>query len=337
MALLVLRVTEKCNLNCRYCYAEVENPEDMTFEIAKCAIDEFYKKFGDFKIQFTGGEPILNYELILEIVDYLKKIGISVPMNIQTNGTLLTKEKIIKLNENKIGISISIDGFGRKNDSLRPMKNNNASGFKIVDENISYMAENGIPTQLNAVISKESADFIDELFDYALIKGNIRGISVDVLRNIEKGKDVESADKVQVLKLLKRIKKKLEILNRAGIRIEFKDFSKMSYLVLNNINKKHYCYAQTNESIAVRPNGDFYPCSSLAGDKNFLIGNVKKGVDRIPIFFKISEEREKCRTCEIKNFCCGACPAGRIYGESDLDCVIKKYSYGYSKRMIKEK
>ncbi len=336
MALLVLRVTDKCNLKCRYCYAYRENGADMDFSVAKKSIDEFYNHYLKFKIQITGGEPLLNYDLIIKIAEYIKSLGIEAPINIQTNGTLLNRERLENLQKYNIGISISLDGIMQINDNLRPLKNGESS-FRITDANITKMAEMGIYTQLNAVVTKENVDYIDKLFDYALVKGNIRGISIDILRNISKGKNVESADKEQLIQLLKRIEIKLELFRSAGIQIEFKDFSKMVYILSNNIERNHYCYAQTYSSIAVMPNGDYYPCSSLAEGEEFFIANINEGIGEIKVFRQLMTNSNKCNKCDIKNLCCGGCSAGRIYGNSDLDCIIKTYSYEYAKKMLKNK
>ena len=81
---LILRLTNRCNLACRYCYAACDGlngdsgGSDMTFETARKAIDLFAQPGDRLRIQFTGGEPLLCVDLMAEIFDYVKKAGIQI-------------------------------------------------------------------------------------------------------------------------------------------------------------------------------------------------------------------------------------------------------------------
>lgn len=333
MALLVLRITDDCNFSCKYCYVKKEK-NYMDFSTAKQALDYFASKYGDFKIQITGGEPLLNFDLIMDIVKYLEEKNISSPINIQSNGSLLDQEKVRKIKEHKINISLSLDAYGDLNKSLRPMKNSVESSFYLVDQAIDLLAKNKMETQINAVLTAENVGAIDKLIDYCLLKGNVRGLSIDNLRPINLGSNLRPANKDQVLALLNRIEEKLISYYQAGIDFEFRDFSKMIYILSKDIKRESYCYAQTDKSIALMPNGDCYPCSSLAGYKDFCYGNIGDGLEEIKLFPKLQDLNDACKSCSIKSYCCGACPAGRLSGFNEIDCTIKKFSYVYGKKFL---
>ena len=126
--LLALSVTEDCNLRCRYCYAcGGKKKTAMSWEKAKRAIDVTAECFPSFKIQFTGGEPLLNLDLIEKAVDYLDEIGLQAPCQVQTNATLISSDVAARLKSLKIGIGVSLDGPPQVNDALRPFSDGRGS------------------------------------------------------------------------------------------------------------------------------------------------------------------------------------------------------------------
>ncbi len=92
----------------------------MGWVTARRAIDVMAECFDGFKIQFTGGEPLLNLGLIERAVDYLDEMGLQVPCQVQTNATLITPDVAGRLQSLKIGIGVSLDGPPSVNDRIRP-------------------------------------------------------------------------------------------------------------------------------------------------------------------------------------------------------------------------
>lgn len=139
-------LTERCNLSCSYCYFPKRRYlKDIDEKLIKKAIDIFFCfPPAEKTILFTGGEPLLRFDLIKKIVPYIrnqeKKKGIAVSLNLFTNGTLLDKQKSAFLAANKINITVSIDGAKQTNDSQRRFLNNmNSSCFDKIRQNLGNL------------------------------------------------------------------------------------------------------------------------------------------------------------------------------------------------------
>lgn len=73
---ITLIITENCNLNCTYCYEKHKENSYMTFETAKKIIDKEFEEVSDkdfIQVEFFGGEPFLNFDLIKEVVEYVNE------------------------------------------------------------------------------------------------------------------------------------------------------------------------------------------------------------------------------------------------------------------------
>ena len=89
----------------------------MDFETAVNALDHFSGQ--PMKIQFAGGEPLINYDLICKIYEYVEQCGYDAVFQMQTNGTLIDEEKAKEIKEMKIAVGVSIDGPPDINEWLR--------------------------------------------------------------------------------------------------------------------------------------------------------------------------------------------------------------------------
>ena len=135
MSQLILIVTEDCNIRCRYCiysdnYPHVKgySKKNMSFEVAKKAVDAYmalHKKRVESgyrrkpMLTFYGGEPLLNFDLIKQVVDYCNEMNYDPRIFMTTNATLMTDEMIDYIIENHIVVTFSLDGFKENNDRNR--------------------------------------------------------------------------------------------------------------------------------------------------------------------------------------------------------------------------
>ncbi len=148
---LILNVTQNCNLRCKYCifsgkyegYRE-HTSQKMSIDIAKKSIDTFIRHVQDWQskslskspiISFYGGEALLEFNLIKEIISYIKSLDFNPMLCITTNGVLLDTDKIKFLVDNNVVVSISLDGPKELHDKNRVM-NNNEGTYDIVYNNI---------------------------------------------------------------------------------------------------------------------------------------------------------------------------------------------------------
>ena len=132
-SMIILGITERCNLRCEYCcYSghfegyRSHNNRSMTFEIAQKAVSQHLHSFqqnGRGGVSFYGGEPLLEFELIKQVVDYTEKeanlLGKEIVFTITTNGTLLDDEKIHFFVKHNFVVLISIDGPKESHDRYR--------------------------------------------------------------------------------------------------------------------------------------------------------------------------------------------------------------------------
>ena len=108
--MLVLTLTGRCNFACRYCYAADADQVDMKEETAIAALHLAGRGGNRFLLQFSGGEPLLRFPLIRKLVEIAERNHYDAQMQIQTNGSLLTKDIGTWLYRHGVGIGISCDG-----------------------------------------------------------------------------------------------------------------------------------------------------------------------------------------------------------------------------------
>lgn len=149
---LTLNVSEACNMRCKYCvysgkyfYKRTHNSRLMNFIVAKRAIDFFLahsRESENAAITFYGGEPLLNFKLIKDCVEYIKTIKATdqVSLGMTTNGTVLTNEMVDFLISNQISLLVSLDGPRAVHDRYRVFKNGRGS-FNVIINNLSKIRE----------------------------------------------------------------------------------------------------------------------------------------------------------------------------------------------------
>lgn len=157
MKLLILLVTNDCNMFCSYCYAKGgEKQEYMSWETARNALDYVLSRNESFKIQFAGGEPLLAFGLIKQVVQYAKSHSRSVMFQMQTNGTLIDGSMAQELRRLDISLGVSLDGPIRINDQLRPFRGDTGS-TPLVVRGLRNLAQEGIMVGLTTVLTRQSA------------------------------------------------------------------------------------------------------------------------------------------------------------------------------------
>ena len=292
MKYLILKITNKCNLNCIYCYNYKENYEnknnknnkDMDFKTAKNSIDNILTDGGELlKIQFTGGEPLLNFNLIEKIINYCNKNyknkNINISYAVQTNGTLLNEELIKKIKELNLKIGISIDGIDI-NDILRPYKNGRSSTLDTL-KGIYLLKNNNIPFGITTVITNKNLSYVDEFIQYLIALG-VKSVSFDLLKPKQKEHLNLMPNEEEFNKILKELK---------NYPIYIKNLQKRP--------KDKYCFLNTGDLLFVNEFGDIYPCPTLEG--YFYMGNIND-INKNIKNFKINHNKCFAREYLIKKF-----------------------------------
>ena len=325
--LLVLRLTQRCNLRCAYCYAARggETEPDMDEQTALRAVECCCPPGGSLRIQFTGGEPLLCLELMEAVARFGRESGRRLTLAVQTNGTLLTGEVCRRLKAIRCAVGVSLDGVGAAN-GLRVFPDGEASLSRTV-QGIRELGQCGLRCGLTAVVTRVSAAHLGQLADLALCLGNVAGVGLDLFRPLGRGADRDLSADPQALRLgLRELKRKTAALQEAGIPFRLRELERLRRRQSLSCPGELYCYAQTSLSLAVDGRGDCWPCSSLAGQEMYRLGNLRAGLPGRGAPLGALAAPGTCRSCGRFFQCLGGCPAGRVgRGETDrLTCVMQQ-------------
>lgn len=282
-------VTTRCNLNCKYCYEGKKSNKDMSKETADRVVDWILKMNTEdvINIQFHGGEPLLNFEIIKYILLKLKK-NKKVEPRMTTNCYYITNEIAEFLKENNFEVYVSIDGPKNVNDINRVDHNGNGSFDKII-EGIRILQSYGNKVHARGTVTPETAKYYHESGLYLL-----NNISDSV--GIEPDFSTSKWDKDSIKVLINEIEKnsKLE-LEGTGITLDIS--SKDRYHKLGKCDG-----AITNYFIS--EDGDLYPCLFAYIGKFERLGDVINGqTSSIDVEDIYSIEYEKCSNCVQKDTC----------------------------------
>jgi len=322
---VVLWLTNDCNLRCVYCYANAgEKKEYMTLETAKKALEIPKSKF---KLQLAGGEPLLNFNLIKDIHEYLKINNSEIKMQMQTNGTLINSKIAKEIKRMNISLGVSLDGPIDINEKLR-------GNTKAVINGIKTLGQEGMMVNLNCVVTKENIEYLYKLVDLALYLGNVGGIGLDLLRDTGRAcsNNIKRATPSQIKKSLKKAyDRTIELWKLTGRKIVIREIEDARKRIAENKVCTDYCHAVYGGSMAVHPNGDMYPCGSLSGIPKYYMGNVYDLSFQKEIRID-NNKSEGCKGCKYEKICVGACPARNIInGKGDKvtieDCTLRKASF----------
>ncbi|MGN0476866.1 MAG: thioether cross-link-forming SCIFF peptide maturase [Ruminococcus sp.] len=341
---LCLHVAHDCNLCCKYCFAgEGEYSGDrslMTFEVGKRALDFLIEQSGDRKnleVDFFGGEPLMNFDVVKQLVEYARSIekekGKNFRFTLTTNGVLLDDEVMEWANKECYNVVLSLDGRKETNDRMRVTKNNKGS-YDLILPKFIKMAESrnqqgyyirGTYTHYNKDFASDILHLADLGFEQLAMEPVVADPKMDYAL---KESDIPAL-KEQYDILAKEMCKR----NREG-----KGFTFFHYMIdLEGgpcIYKRISGCGVGTDYMAVTPWGDLYPCHQFVGDEKFLLGNVFDGVKNTEIVneFKMCNvySREACQNCFAKLYCSGGCSAnayhttGKITGTCDMSCELHR-------------
>lgn len=308
---LILRITERCNLKCAYCYAADQPKPDMTSETAIKAVKLCCKQGDSLRIQFTGGEPLLNFSVIEDVYRFGKETNRNLILAIQTNATLLTGEICGKLKKFHCAVGVSLDGIGNEN-RFRVFPDGTPA-YEKTAEGIHNLAEENMRCNITTVISSANTENLHRILDAALYFGNIAGIGLDLCRPIGRAASNDCAPSPEALeKGLNNLISRYKDLRRAKIPLHLREWDRLTNRRRYPSDDCIYCYAQTEKSLAVDGNGDCWPCSSMIGISQCLLGNIKDGLPERKRSRLNLAPPSACMACPSFSLCKGGCPAMRI-------------------------
>lgn len=360
---MCLHIAHDCNLRCKYCFASTgdfgASRSLMSLEVGKKAIDFLIKKSENRKnleVDFFGGEPLMNFEVVKKIIKYARKQEKIHDKNfrftITTNGILLDDEKIDFINKEMSNVVLSLDGRKEINDSMRKTCNNKGSYDLIVDKfkdltktrNYENYYIRGTFTKNNLDFLKDVVHFSDLGFDQISIEPVVTDPSQDYA--ITESDLPRIFDEYEDLakEMIRRYKNKQELLkqnkNIKDIDNKDKTFNFFHFMIdLDQgpcVLKRLRGCGSGNEYIAVTPEGDIYPCHQFVGKSSWKMGSViddsfnteiKKIFADTNIYTK-----PDCKECWAKFYCSGGCSANNLFYAGSL-----KKPYKISCDMMKKR
>lgn len=322
---LILRLTERCNLRCRYCYAAGHPQPDMTPEILEQAIALCCQPGETLRVQFTGGEPLLAFDLMRRGEEFGRRTGRKLILAVQTNATLLTPEICQWLRESRCAVGVSLDGLDQCG-ALRCFPDGRPA-LPAALEGVRMLGQYGIRCNLTAVITSANAERLDSLLDLALGLG-IAGIGLDLFRPLGRGAEQSfSPAPEQLERGLRAMLRRYREIQALGIPLRLRELDRLRLRSQAKEGQWLYCYAQTEKSLAVDGVGNCWPCSSLLGLPGALLGNLRDGLPQAQREIPGLMPPPKCQSCSELRACRGGCPAGRIGNQNQVDllnCLMLK-------------
>ena len=341
---LCLHIAHDCNLACQYCFAEEGEYHGrralMSFEVGKKALDFLIANSGNrrnLEVDFFGGEPLMNWEVVKQLVEYgrskEKEYNKNFRFTMTTNGVLLNDEVMEFCNREMSNVVLSLDGRKEVNDKMRPFRGGKGS-FDLIVPKFQKFAEmrgdrdyyvRGTFTRHNLDFSKDVTEFADLGF---------RSMSIEpVVAKPEEEYAIREEDLPQIMEEYDHLAEEYIKRKKEGRGFNFFHFN----IDLNQgpcVAKRLSGCGSGTEYLAVTPWGDLYPCHQFVGQEEFLLGNVDTGVtnERIRDEFKLCNvyAKDKCRDCFARFYCSGGCAAnsynfhGSITDAYDIGCAMQK-------------
>ena len=336
---LCLHVAHTCNLNCSYCFAAQGRYQGeralMSFEVGKRAMDFLIENSGarrNLEVDFFGGEPLMNWEMVKKLVAYCReqeKIhNKNFRFTLTTNGMLIDDDVIDFCNREMSNVVLSLDGRREVHDRLRVDYAGRGSYDQIVPKFQKFVAARGDKSYyIRGTYTHNNTDFTNDIFHMADL--GFKELSMEPVVSRPDDPCALTAEDLPVLK------EQYEILAKEMIKRdrEGRDFTFYHYMIdLTGgpcIYKRISGCGSGTEYMAVTPWGDLYPCHQFVGDPKYLMGDIWKGVTNTAVRDEFKHcnayARPECKDCWAKLYCSGGCAANAYHATGSIRGV---YEYG---------
>ncbi|OIJ22190.1 thioether cross-link-forming SCIFF peptide maturase [Anaerobacillus alkalidiazotrophicus] len=339
---LCLNVAHTCNLTCDYCFASQGkyngNRAIMSYEVGKRTIDFLLENSGHHRnldIDFFGGEPLMAWEVVKQIVAYArskeKEFKKSFRFTFTTNGMLLNDEVTEFLNQEMYNVVLSLDGRKEVHNRLRKTVSGKGSYEQIVPKFKEFIEKRGDKEYyVRGTYTHNNVDFTNDIFHIADL--GFDKLSMEpVICDPSEPYALTDEDLPEIYNQYEILAK--EMLNRQEKGNGFTFYHYMLDLSEGPcIQKRISGCGSGTEYLAVTPWGELFPCHQFVGDEEFSMGNIWDGIIKADIQDQFKENncysKPHCEGCWAKLYCSGGCPAnalhstGSIKGTDDFSCDI---------------
>lgn len=341
---LCLHIAHDCNLACKYCFAEEGEYHGrralMSYEVGKKALDFLIANSGsrrNLEVDFFGGEPLMNFEVVKQLVAYgreQEKIhNKNFRFTLTTNGVLLNDDILEFLNKEMANVVLSIDGREEVNNKMRPFRNGKGS-YDLIVPKFQKVAESRNQTNyyVRGTFTRNNLDFSEDVLHLADL--GFEQISVEpVVAADTEDYALREEDIPVICEQYDKLAKEMVKRSKEGKCFNFFHFM----IDLQGgpcVAKRISGCGSGTEYLAVTPWGDFYPCHQFVGEEKFLLGNVDTGIVNTDIVetFKGCNvyAKDKCKNCFSKFYCSGGCAAnsynfhGSINDVYEVGCELQR-------------
>lgn len=344
---LCLHIAHTCNLNCEYCFASQGKYKGeravMSFEVGKRALDWLIENSGSRKnleVDFFGGEPLMNFEVVKRLVAYARSIekekGKNFRFTLTTNGLLIDDDVIDFANKEMSNVVLSLDGRKEIHDRFRVDYNGNGSFDKIVPKFQKLVKARGNKNYyMRGTFTHANPDFLEDI--KVMLDLGFTELSMEpVVCAAGDPSELTPEDITVVMEQYEKLAFLMLQKEKEG-----KPFTFYHYMIdLTGgpcIYKRISGCGSGTEYMAVTPWGDLYPCHQFVGDEKFKLGDIYKGVTNLTVQNSFKEcnvyAREDCRNCWARLYCSGGCAANAYHATGSVKGIYMAGCELFKKRM----
>ena len=344
---LCLHIAHTCNLNCSYCFASQGKYHGeralMSFEVGKRALDFLVENSHgrtNLEVDFFGGEPLMNFDVVKQLVAYARSIekekGKNFRFTLTTNGVLIDDDVIDFANREMSNVVLSLDGRKEVHDRFRVDYAGKGSWEKIVPKFQKLVeARGGQNYYMRGTFTHHNPDFLKDI--QTMLDLGFDELSMEpVVCASGDPSELTMEDLPIVLAQYEELAKLMMERDKQG-----KPFTFYHYMIdLAGgpcIYKRISGCGSGTEYMAVTPWGDLYPCHQFVGDEKFKLGDIWNGVTNTQIQDEFMQcnvyARKECRDCWARLYCSGGCAANAYHATGSVKGVYKYGCELFRKRM----
>ncbi|MBE5766126.1 MAG: thioether cross-link-forming SCIFF peptide maturase [Clostridiales bacterium] len=344
---LCMHVAHICNLNCAYCFASQGKYHGdravMSFEVGKQALDFLIQNSGtrrNLEVDFFGGEPLMNFDVVKQLVAYARSIEKEYNKNFRftltTNGMLIDDDVIEFANKEMSNVVLSLDGRKEIHDRYRVDYAGNGSWEKIVPKFQKMVeAREGKNYYMRGTFTHANPDFLKDI--EKMLELGFSELSMEPV--VCASGDPSELTQEDMPIIMEQYEKLAELMLKRDK--EGKPFTFYHYMIdLTGgpcIYKRISGCGSGTEYMAVTPWGDLYPCHQFVGEEKFKLGDIWTGVTNHEIQNEFAAcnvyARPECHDCWAKLYCSGGCAANAYHATGAITGVYKYGCELFKKRM----
>jgi len=344
---LCLHIAHTCNLNCAYCFASQGKYQGeravMSFEVGKRALDFLIENSGtrrNLEVDFFGGEPLMNFQVVKDLVAYARSIEKEKNKNFRftltTNGLLIDRDVIEFANREMSNVVLSLDGRKEIHDKYRVDYAGNGSFDRIVPKFQELVqARGGKNYYMRGTFTHRNPDFLKDV--QTMLDLGFRELSMEPVVCAPNDEAALTEDDLAV------VMQQYEDLAALMLQkdAEGDPFTFYHYMIdLQGgpcIYKRISGCGSGTEYMAVTPWGDLYPCHQFVGDEAFKLGDIWQGVTNLAKQSEFKDcnvyARPDCKDCWAKLYCSGGCAANAYHATGSIKGIYEPGCRLFRKRM----